>query len=429
MKSMKELPYHYGLKMRIYPSSKQKEIIKLNGDVARQIYNIDVAMNTELFYINQVKGVYIEQLAQRKQELTKRLKKLDEIKNAHPNLYNRNIDSTAIANARRNYRMAWNNFRKVKKAGIPQFHHKYFVYTYQSTCGYSKGKEPSPYTGSIHFVDQNHLRLPKVGVLRVSGSQKRILSRKTDFRIGTVTVRHSNTDKYYVSVLLASPTPFVKPKPMTGRSMGVDLNIENFLATSQLTMVENPRYYQKALIRLQHAQRKLARRRRKAETRLCPLSQAANYQKQRRVVAKIYEHVANCRTNFIQTLTSQLLTENDVVVAERLLSSNMQKNHHLAQSISDVGWREFLTTMNYKAQLWGKTFIMVDPKNTTQTCSNCGSVMGHNGHPKLTLRVRNWTCPDCGAEHIRDCNAAQNILIKGLNTIQSKEKDTIKVVA
>lgn len=428
MKTMAELQYHYGLKMRIYPSTKQKEIIKLNGNVARQMYNIYVATNTELYYINQVKGVYIEQLAQRKEQLEKRLKTLAEIKNVHPNLYNSNIDSNTIANVRRNYQKAWNNFRKVKNAGIPKFHRKSFAYAYQAKCGYTAKHEMSPYNGSIHFTDLNHLRMPKLGVVRVSGSQKRILNHKTDFRIGTVTVRHSSTDKYYVSLSLASDTPFVEPKVKTGKSVGVDLNIENFLATSQFTMVENPRYYRKALVRLQHAQRKLSRRQRRAEAEHRPLSKSANYIKQRQVVAKIYEHVTNCRTNFIQNLTSQLLTENDIVVAERLLSSNMLKNHHLAQSISDVGWREFLTTMTNKAQLWDKTFIMVDPKNTTQTCSNCGSIMGHNGHPKLTLNVRNWTCPDCGAKHIRDCNAAQNILAKGLNTIKKEKTKSVKKV-
>ncbi|WP_157049390.1 helix-turn-helix domain-containing protein, partial [Companilactobacillus mindensis] len=39
MKSMTELKYHYGIKMRIYPSNKQKEIIKVNSNISRTVYN------------------------------------------------------------------------------------------------------------------------------------------------------------------------------------------------------------------------------------------------------------------------------------------------------------------------------------------------------------------------------------------------------
>ncbi|MBR1396236.1 MAG: transposase [Selenomonadaceae bacterium] len=54
--------------------------------------------------------------------------------------------------------------------------------------------------------------------------------------------------------------------------------------------------------------------------------------------------------------------------------------------------------------------MTVDPKNTTQTCSDCGHIM--SGKDKLTLKVREWRCPKCGAYHIRDVNAAKNILAK-----------------
>ena len=35
MKSMAQLEYHYGLKVRIYPSDHQKQIIKVNSDASR----------------------------------------------------------------------------------------------------------------------------------------------------------------------------------------------------------------------------------------------------------------------------------------------------------------------------------------------------------------------------------------------------------
>ena len=109
-----------------------------------------------------------------------------------------------------------------------------------------------------------------------------------------------------------------------------------------------------------------------------------------------------------------LINNHDLIVAENLRSSNMLKNHALALSISDVGWRSFLQKLEYKANLYGRTFVTVNPKNTTQTCHECGFIMGTGNAKKLTLKDREWTCPACRSYHIRDVNAAKNILDKGL---------------
>ncbi|RXT18022.1 transposase, partial [Lacticaseibacillus chiayiensis] len=83
-------------------------------------------------------------------------------------------------------------------------------------------------------------------------------------------------------------------------------------------------------------------------------------------------------------------------------------------SIADVGWCTFLGMLTYKADLYGRQFVTVNPRNTTQTCHRCDFVMGTEGTDKLTLADREWTCPKCHTHHVRDYNAAQNILIKGL---------------
>ena len=84
----------------------------------------------------------------------------------------------------------------------------------------------------------------------------------------------------------------------------------------------------------------------------------------------------------------------------------MVKNHHLAKSISDAGWNQLIQLTKYKAGHAGKVVELVDPKNTTQNCSNCG-----NKVPK-SLSVRTHKCPYCGLELDRDVNAAINILQK-----------------
>lgn len=86
----------------------------------------------------------------------------------------------------------------------------------------------------------------------------------------------------------------------------------------------------------------------------------------------------NQRHNFLQQLSTALIKNHDLVVAEELRSRNMLKNHTLALSISDVGWRTFLGMLAYKADLYGHQFVTVNFQNTTQTCNDCDFVMGTN---------------------------------------------------
>ncbi|WP_164508526.1 helix-turn-helix domain-containing protein, partial [Lacticaseibacillus baoqingensis] len=52
--TMVQLPYHFGVRLRVYPSTEQKCLIKRNRDASRFIYNELVAMNRELYALRQV---------------------------------------------------------------------------------------------------------------------------------------------------------------------------------------------------------------------------------------------------------------------------------------------------------------------------------------------------------------------------------------
>ena len=415
MKKMKDLAYHYGLKMRIYPSSQQKEIIKINSDVSRAVYNKLVAIDKELYQLRQVK-LPIRDVIDRINELEKR-KSAKNMANHYQYMQDKCVDSNTLANAIKNYKNAWNMFRKVHQTGVPKFRKKTDCENYQTSTHYSKKNDMDMFSASIRFLDGNHINLPKLGRIRVSGSHKRILNSKHDVRIGTVTINKDACDRYFVSMQLASDTPFVNAKPKTGSQVGIDLNTENFLTVSNGDRVENPKYYRIMKNKLAKQQRKLSRRQRRAKAENRNLRNAKNYQKQRRLVAKMHDKIRNQRNNFLNLESITLINSHDLVVAENLRSSNKLKNHALAMSISDVGWRSFLEKMEYKSVMYGSKFVTVDPKNTTQECHDCGFVMGTENTEKLTLKDREWTCPNCGTFHIRDVNASLNILDKGLEKL------------
>ena len=422
MKTMKELHYHFGLKMRIYPSSAQKTIIKVNSDTSRFVYNEMNALNKKIYQLKKEENHNTDTQEQIKQlKIDQNAKKMSA---RYFFLRDKCIDSLAKANAIQNYRKSWARFHKVHHSGIPNFHKKNTEWKYQTNCLYQKKETQALLTnGSVRFIDDSHIKVPKLEILRASGSQKRILQMEqngAEIRIGTVTVHKDAADRFFLSMQLGSDTPFTAPAEKTEKQVGIDLNIENFLTDSDGVVVDNPCYYRKAKKKLAKAQRKLSRRATRAKKEHRPLRDAKNYQKQRLLVARLYGKVRNQRQDFLHNLSTTLIKNHDLVAAEELRSRNLLKNHALSMSISDVGWRTFLNMLDYKSKLYGKVFVTVDPKNTTQTCSDCGFVMGTNGTEKLTLSDREWICPHCGTHHIRDWNAAKNILDRGLQKIKEQ---------
>ena len=142
------------------------------------------------------------------------------------------------------------------------------------------------------------------------------------------------------------------------------------------------------------------------------LKTSVNYQKQRQKTAYLQRKVERQRTDYLHVVSKRKIENQDFIAAEDLKVRNMLKNHKLAKSIADASWRKFLTMLQHKALLYGKTVILVPPRNTTQTCSKCGYIL--KGDEKLTLNDRDWVCPKCHTEHFRDTNAAINILNRGL---------------
>ena len=79
----------------------------------------------------------------------------------------------------------------------------------------------------------------------------------------------------------------------------------------------------------------------------------------------------------------------------------------LAKHVYDASWAQLTAMTSYKAANAGGEVVMVDPRGTSQTCPECGTVA------KKTLAERTHRCPGCGLALDRDLNAARNILRLG----------------
>uniref|UniRef100_UPI00384F532C RNA-guided endonuclease InsQ/TnpB family protein n=1 Tax=Companilactobacillus zhongbaensis TaxID=2486009 RepID=UPI00384F532C len=424
------MEYMMGLKIRMYPNRRQEKIFWKNINASRFVYNKLLANSwtDSKVFKNKLDKRYPIPEDYWKYSKSGKLFKASTIrptglaritKEKYPWLGDKHIDSDMANNALVSYKSAWSLFHKVHNSGTPKFKRKsnpnqgYRTSNhYSSTTVKNNGGVPSLYNGSIKFLDKSHIRLPKVGRIKVKLSE--VLPSNRLVRIATVSIKHLPTGEWFVSLLLKSDEPFKKKLPKTNSQVGYDLNTENFLTDSYGNIVDNPRFYRSFKGRLTKEQRKLSRRARRAKSEGRKLWESKNYQKQRKLVAELHARVGNQRKNFLHTISTTLIKNHDLVVGENLKSKNMLKNHALAMSISDVGWKSFIGMLEYKAPLYGRTFIEVDPAYTTQKCNKCGFKMGTNGSIKLTLKDRKWTCPNCTTEHIRDVNASKNILAKGL---------------
>ena len=415
MKKMKEYKYHIGLNLRIYPSDKQKKIIKINGGASRYIYNKLVADNNEMY---ELKKTAIFSVADKD-----RLEFLQSIHNSKSNtlvmipfLSQKEIDSDMIDNAIQNYKMAWNQYKKVKGTSVPTFHKKDNTYFYKTSNHYGKVRNDGLKDGSIYFMDNHHINLPKIGRIRFKGSKKlvnKILNFNHEIRIGSTSIEMDNLGLCYISISLASDYPFYDEYDKTNSSVGIDLNLSNFLADSNGIIIDSPKFLKKSEAKLKKEQKKLSRKYEYAKKDKRKYYECKNYQDQRLKVAKIHKHVSNQRKDFHCVLANNLVKNHDYIFAENLKVINLIKNHKLAKAISDSSWRSFLTILEWTAIKRNKTFILVDPKNTTQMCSTCGTI----SDKKIVLGQEEWTCPHCGTYHIRDINAAINIKNKGLSLV------------
>lgn len=256
-------------------------------------------------------------------------------------------------------------------------------------------------------LKKNAIKLPKIGWVKARWSDNLAFD-----KIKRVTITRLPSGYYSASVLVESENQAVDK---TDKQIGLDMGQTDLMIGSDGYRVQT-RTYKKHERKLKQWQRKASRRMRLAKENGTPLDEASNYQKAKRMVAKYHEKIRNCRTDYLHKETTKVVKRYDFIAVEDLRVKGMLNQANSKpnnRAIANQSWHDLRTMFEYKSEWYGRTFVKVDPKYTSQDCSSCRERTG----PKNNLGVRHWVCSNCKSEHDRDVNAARNILNKGLQFV------------
>ena len=200
-------------------------------------------------------------------------------------------------------------------------------------------------------------------------------------------------DKWFASIVVDTE-PVLKPAENQG-AVGIDLGLTTFATLSNGQKIAAPKPLAKLLPKLKRVQRAFSRKQKGSKNR----------EKARIKLARLHLRIWNVRQDFLHKLTSNLTRRYNTICVEDLNVKGMLRNKKLARAISDVGWHEFRRQLEYKSAMRGNNLVFADRFfASSKLCSQCGHKM-----EQMSLSVRQWKCPCCGAEHDRDVNAAINL--------------------
>ena len=283
---------------------------------------------------------------------------------------------------------------------------------YKSGFGFPKFKKKSN-GGSFRVpqrftVGRSSFTLPKIGIIKINKSCS------LNGKAKNLTISKDKNGKWHVSVCVEFEP---KPLPKTGKSLGIDLGTVR-LATSSKNHVKKSfkevKYVKELNRKIKTKQRELSRK----ELR------SSNWLKAKATLQKLHLKLKDKRQDRLHKFSTMLVTNFDTIVVEDLKIKNMTKSAKgtlekpgknvkaksgLNRSILKEGWYMFLRMLEYKSDWYGKEFIKVDPKFTSQICSKCGFKSKKNRKSQSKFE-----CINCGFKINADHNAAINILARGL---------------
>jgi len=265
---------------------------------------------------------------------------------------------------------------------------------------------------------KDKIRLPKIGYVRLK--EKGYIPVGDDFRIVSGRIKE-RAGRYYLTALVEQPD-FSKLN-LTGEAIGVDLGIKDFAILNNGTVYKNLN----KSIRLKKLRKRLRRLQRKESRQYQDYKQRLKENKYERrattdfnlsdtqdKILKLNGKITNVLNDYQDKIIASVVrTKPQYIAIEDLNVSGMLKNHHLAKQVQQQKFYRFRIRLVNKCQWLGIPVHLVDRfYPSSKTCSQCGFYNEEfKNMGKKFLRVRKWTCPNCGSILDRDINASENLCL------------------
>jgi len=389
---------HRALKLRIYPSTEQKVLIEKTFGCCRQIYNNRLFERNQ-FYENVIKPAQPEE--HKALWKTAHFSTEKEMKQKFP--YLAEVSSQALCSATMFAEAAYKNFfasvkgtRAGTQVGKPKFK--------------SKKSHDFSYRECMNIAliwNERKIKVPKLGLVkfRHSGNKKGKLDffLRGEVELKSITIRKNPANEYY-AVLLFKREYCHKQKVYEGcesQAIGLDFSPADFYINSDGSSGKDFGYVaqkQANLKKLTKLQRQLIRKQ----------VGSNNREKARIKVARIEHYIAECRNDWIEKETKRLVSSYQIIGIEDLNLKGMMKFSRNAKNYGDTSWGTFVNKLLWKSSLNENNCQVVKADRffaSSQICHCCG----FKNPITKNLNIRSWICPECGANHIRDVNAAINL--------------------
>ena len=395
---------HKALKVRIYPSEKQKEILNKTFGCCRVVYN--ERLSEHISYYN----TYKDNLNRPKFRGTLP-KELREVK--YPWLGDSTI-AEALGNSIRNCESAYSSFfkslknqRKGRKVGYPEF----------------KSKKQHKDSFTLFMIREENLVdfkartifIPKLKDTKFRIANSTLKSKWLQWFLKakplSMTISKNACGEYYCSIVFEREQDILQNVSLSN-SIGLDFSPNNLYIDSSNNSAPNYKpYKQLNKKKLAKLQRNLSRKQKGSNNR----------EKARVKLARFEKHISDSRKDYIEKETLRLVRTYDVIGIEDLNLQGMMKFSHNAKNYVDTSWYTFIQKLIWKSQ-FNDCAVVKSSRfyPSSKTCNTCGYV-NHN----LTLKDRKWICPNCGSEIIRDANAGKNLRDNAVNLIVDELKSTL----
>ena len=261
-------------------------------------------------------------------------------------------------------------------------------------------------TGSFAAVDNRHVKIPRVGEVRVQENMRKFtrLLAKGRLKLRSMTVKREGVRCFVVFQVDLKRWPVQKPECAHPR-VGVDLGVRRLATVAAadgrvLEVVSNPKALEAGLEKLRRLYRDRSRYTSKVSVR---------YRKRTERIGREHRRIADLRRNGIHDLTTRLAKTHGELVVEGMNVAGLLKQKGLPgvrkrrRDLADASMGEVRRQLRYKVPRYGGKLIEADRYYpSTKLCSVC-LALGEPGWSEW------WSCEVCGVLHQRDENAAVNL--------------------